>query len=56
MLICKMDEKWSFVDNKGNQRWRFYAWEPRYQKGITHVFGRRTKATLNRLTVLIKPC
>jgi len=31
------------------------AWEPGYQKVIAHVFGRRTKAILNRLTALIKP-
>ena len=55
VLICQMDEQWSFVGNKGNQRWLFYAWEPRYQKVIAHVFGRRTKATLNRLIALIKP-
>jgi len=55
VLICQMDEQWSFVGNKEKQRWLFYAWEPRYQKVIAHVFGRRTKATQNRLIALIEP-
>ena len=27
-----MDEQWSFVGSKKNQRWLFYAWEPRFKK------------------------
>ena len=53
VLICQMDEQWSYVANKKNQRWLFYAWEPRYQKVIAHVFGRRTKKTLRKLIRLI---
>ena len=53
VLICQMDEHWSYVANKKNQRWLFYAWEPRYQKVIVHVFGRRTKKTLRKLIRLI---
>ena len=55
ILICQMDEQWSYVGNKKNQRWLFYAWEPRYQKVIAHVFGPRTKTTLKKLIKLIKP-
>ncbi|MGQ5487184.1 IS1 family transposase, partial [Photobacterium damselae subsp. piscicida] len=27
-LICEVDEQWSFVGKKKNQRWLWYAWEP----------------------------
>ena len=50
-----MDEQWSYVGNKKNQRGLFYAWEPRYKKVIAHVFGRRTKETLNKLIKLVEP-
>ena len=52
VLICQMDEQWSYVANKKNQRWLFYAWKPRYQKVIAHVFGRRTKKTLRKLILI----
>ena len=54
VLLCQMDEQWSYVGNKKNQRWLFYAWEPRYQRVIAHVFGPRTKKTLKKLIKLIK--
>ncbi|WP_345195612.1 IS1 family transposase [Kistimonas scapharcae] len=38
-----MDEQWSFVGNKKNQRWLFYAWEPRLKRAIAHAFGRRVR-------------
>ncbi|MET4692972.1 insertion element IS1 protein InsB [Endozoicomonas sp. NE40] len=55
VLICQMDEQWSYVGNKKNQRWLFYAWEPRYQRVIAHAFGRRTKKILKKLIKLVKP-
>lgn len=36
-----MDEQWSFVGKKKNQRWLWYAWEPRYKRVIAHAFGKR---------------
>ncbi len=44
-----MDEQWSFVGNKKQQRWLFYAWEPRFKKIIAHAFGSRSKETLKKL-------
>ena len=55
VLICQMDEQWSYVGNKKNQRSLFFAWEPRYQRVIAHIFGRRTKKTLKKLIKLVKP-
>lgn len=44
---------WSFVGNKKNQRWLWYAWEPRLRRIIAHVFGRRSKKTLGKLLGLL---
>ena len=54
-LICEMDEQWSFVGSKKNQRWLWYVWEPRFKRIIAHVFGRRTDATLKKLLKLLEP-
>ena len=50
-----MDEQWSYVGNKKNQRWLWYAWEPRFKKVIAHAFGRRNEATLTSLLTLLAP-
>ncbi len=44
-LICEVDEQWSYVGNKKNQRWLWYAWEPRLKRVVAHVFGDRSTAT-----------
>ncbi len=44
-----MDEQWSFVGSKKQQRWLFYAWEPRFKKIIAHAFGFRSTETLKKL-------
>nr|AKQ76698.1 transposase [Candidatus Endozoicomonas cretensis] len=54
-MICEMDEQWSFVGSKKNQRWLWYAWEPRFKRIIAHAFGRRTDATLKKLLKLLEP-
>ncbi|PJE79244.1 hypothetical protein CI610_01791 [invertebrate metagenome] len=50
-----MDEQWSYVGNKKNQRWLFYAWEPRFKRVIAHAFGRRSTTTLKKLLKLLRP-
>lgn len=42
-LICDVDEMWSFVGNKKQLRWLWYAWDPRLKRVIAHAFGRRNK-------------
>ncbi|MFI0400191.1 MAG: IS1 family transposase [Thiolinea sp.] len=27
-----MDEQWSFVGKKSEQRWRWYAWSPHFKR------------------------
>ena len=48
-VILQIDEQWSYVGSKKQQRWLFYAYEPRYKRIIAHAFGPRTKATLRSL-------
>ncbi|MGF7483996.1 IS1 family transposase [Providencia sp. SP181] len=52
-LLCEVDELWSFVANKKQQRWLWYAWEPRLKRIIAHTFGRRNKKTLRQLLALL---
>ncbi len=52
-LLCEVDEQWSFVANKKQQRWLWYAWEPRLKRIIAHTFGRRNKKTLRQLLALL---
>ena len=54
-LLCVMDEQWSYVGNKKNQRWLWYAWEPRFRRVIAHTFGRRNQTTLAQLLALLAP-
>ncbi|OKP01943.1 transposase [Xenorhabdus eapokensis] len=54
-LICEVDEQWSFVSSKKNQRWLWYAWEPRLKRIVAHVFGDRSMATLRKFLELLSP-
>ncbi|WP_143827617.1 IS1 family transposase [Xenorhabdus bovienii] len=52
-IVCEIDEQWSFVGNKKNQRWLWYAWEPRLKRIVAHVFGDRSRKTLDKLLTLL---
>lgn len=39
--------------NKKQQRWLWYAWEPRLKRIIGHTFGRRNKKTLRQLLAIL---
>ncbi|WFQ80061.1 IS1 family transposase [Xenorhabdus sp. SF857] len=54
-IICEIDEQWSFVGNKKNQRWLWYAWEPEQKQIIAHVLGDRSRKTLSKLLALLAP-
>ena len=54
-----MDEQWSYVGNKSNQRWLWYAIDHATNTVLAYVFGKRkdevfkdSKPCLNRLTLL----
>ncbi|MDD7805304.1 MAG: IS1 family transposase [Endozoicomonas sp. (ex Botrylloides leachii)] len=44
-----------FRGNKKNQRWLFYAWEPRFKRVIAHALGRRSSKALKKLLEKLKP-
>jgi insertion element IS1 protein InsB len=48
------DEFWSFVGNKGAQRWTWYLIDHDSGEVIAFVLGRRTDATFRRLLRLLK--
>ncbi len=54
-LVCEIDEQWSFVGNKKNQRWLWYVWEPNKKRVVAHVFGDRSRKTLKKLLALLSP-
>ena len=52
---AQADEQWSFVGNKGNQRWLWYAIDSATGRVLAFVFGRRTdevcRSLLDKLAV-----
>ncbi|EDU61849.1 IS1 family transposase [Providencia stuartii] len=38
------------MTNKKQQRWLWYAWEPRLKRIIAHTFGRRNKKDSSPVT------
>ena len=54
-LFCEMDEQWSFVEKKQQQRWLWYAWSPQFKRVFAYTLGARTDDTFKRLLALLKP-
>ena len=51
----ELDEMWSFVLKKANQRWLWHAIDHHTGKVLAYVFGRRKDAVFKRLKVLLEP-
>ena len=43
-LVCELDEQWSYVGTKKQQRWLWYAWLP-HLKTVACTLGARTDDT-----------
>src|SRR4249920_3772440 len=52
---AEMDEMWSFVGKKGNQRWLWHAIDHHSGKVLAYVFGRRKDDVFLRLQQLLEP-
>ena len=50
-----MDEQWSFVEKKSNQRWIWYAVDHATNTILAYVFGKRKDNAFKSLQVLLKP-
>jgi insertion element IS1 protein InsB len=57
-LACdeaEMDEQWSFVGNKSNQRWLWYAVDHATNTVLAYVFGKRKDEVFKKLKALLEP-
>ena len=57
-LVCEeaeLDEQWSFVGSKSNQRWIWYAVEHSTNTILAYVFGRRKDSVFLALKKLLEP-
>ena len=51
----ELDEMWSFVGNKKNQRWLWHAIDRLTGKVLAYVFGRRKDEVFLELKKLLEP-
>ncbi|TXL10456.1 transposase, partial [Methylococcaceae bacterium HT3] len=57
-FICEeaeIDEQWSFVEKKCNQRWIWYAIEHSTNTILAYVFGKRKDVVFKELKALLDP-
>jgi len=57
-LACdeaEMDGQWSFVGNKSNQRWLWYAVDHATNTVLAYVFGKRKDEVFKELKALLEP-
>jgi insertion element IS1 protein InsB len=52
---AEIDEMWSFVGKKGNQRWLWHAIDHHTGKVLASVFGRRKDEVFLQLKALLEP-
>jgi IS1 family transposase/transposase-like protein len=52
---AEMDEQWSFVGSKANQRWLWFAIDQATNRVLAYVFGRRTDEVFKELKALLAP-
>lgn len=51
----EMDEQWSYVGNKSNQRWLWYAIDHATNTLLAYVFGKRQDEVFQTLKALLEP-
>ena len=51
----EMDEQWSYVGNKSNQRWLWYAVDHATNTVLAYVFGKRKDEVFKELKTLLEP-
>ena len=57
-LACEeaeLDEQWSFVGNKSNQRWLWHAVDHNTNTVLAYVFGKRKDVVFQELKKLLDP-
>lgn len=51
----EMDEQWSYVGDKSNQRWLWHAVDHKTNTVLAYVFGRRKDLVFKKLKKLLEP-
>jgi len=54
-LEAEVDEQWSYVGAKSNQRWCWYAVDHVTNTVLAYVFGKRTDDVFKKLKALLDP-
>lgn len=52
---AEVDEQWSFVGNKSNQRWLWHAVDHKTNTVLAYVFGKRKDTVFKELKALLAP-
>ena len=52
---AELDEQWSFVGKKSNQRWLWYAVDHISRELLAYVFGKREDSAFARLKCMLAP-
>lgn len=52
---AELDEQWSFVGGKANQRWLWYAVDHATNTILAYVFGKRKDDVFKQLKALLEP-
>ena len=52
---AELDEQWSFVEKKSNQRWLWYAIDHATNTVLAYVFGKRKDEVFRKLKALLEP-
>jgi len=52
---AELDEQWSFVGNKSNQRWLWHAVDHETNTVLAYVFGKRKDSVFQELKTLLAP-
>lgn len=52
---AEVDEQWSFVGNKSNQRWLWHAVDHKTNTVLAYVFGKRKDIVFKELQALLAP-
>ncbi|EMW8282538.1 IS1 family transposase, partial [Escherichia coli] len=55
VLICELDEQWSYVGSKARQHWLWYAYNTKTGGVLAYTFGPRTDQTCRELLALLTP-
>jgi insertion element IS1 protein InsB len=55
-LTSELDEMWSYVRSKANQRWLWHALDHHSGTVLAYVFGRRQDTVVLQLQALLEPC